>query len=130
MEIIQKSENLSKKQIYNMTRGPKVEKVQKSVGIHEFKGFVYYSDEKQDGTEIQVLSILIEGNKAIATNSQTFIPQFLEAYEMLDGDFTKFEVVQTSTKAGRTCYQFAVADDEDAIEESDDDEDEEDEEEF
>lgn len=130
MEIIQKSENLSKKQIYNMTRGPKVEKVQKSVGVHEFKGFVYYSDEKQDGAEIQVLSILIEDNKAIATNSQTFIPQFLEAYEMLDGDFTKFEVVQTSTKAGRTCYQFAVADDdEDAIDEADED-DEEDEEEF
>ena len=48
---------------------------------------------------------------------------------MLDGDFTKFEVVQTSTKAGRTCYQFAVADDEDVTCEADED-DEEDEEEF
>ena len=125
MEIIKQSENLTKKQVYNMTRGPKVEKVQKSVGIHDFKGFVYYADEKGDGSEIQVLSILIEGNKAIATNSQTFIPQFLEAYEMLEGDFKRFEVVQTSTKAGRTCYQFAVADDEEILEEDEEDEEDE-----
>lgn len=109
MEIIKQSDNLNKKQIYNMTRGPKVKKVQKSVGVHEFKGFVYYTDEKQDGSEIQVLSILTEEG-AIATNSQTFIPQFLEAYDMLDGDFQFFEVVETSTKSGRTCYQFAVVD--------------------
>ena len=109
MEIISKSENLNRKQVYNMTRGPKVKKVQNSVGPHEFNGYVYYSDEKQDGSEIQVLSILTEDG-AIATNSQTFIPQFLEAFEMLDGDFQYFEVVETSTKSGRKCYQFAVID--------------------
>lgn len=128
MEIIQKSDNLNKKQVYNMTRGPKVKKVQNSVGAHEFKGFVYYSDEKQDGSEIQVLSILTEDG-AIATNSQTFIPQFLEAYEMLDGDFQFFEVVETSTKAGRKCYQFAVIDDDSTDENFIPESDEEDEEE-
>lgn len=117
IDIIKQSENLNNKQIYNMTRGPKVKKVQKSVGIHDFKGFVYYSDMKQDGSELQVLSILTEDGP-IATNSQTFIPQFLEAYDMLNGDFTKFEVVETSTKSGRTCYQFAVVDDEELEEES------------
>lgn len=124
MEIIQKSDNLNKKQVYNMTRGPKVKKVQNSVGVHEFKGFVYYSDDKQDGSEIQVLSILTEDG-AIATNSQTFIPQFLEAYEMLDGDFQFFEVVETSTKSGRKCYQFAVVDEDDEIEEEEEEDDEE-----
>lgn len=124
MEIMQKSEGLSDKKIYNMTRGPKVQKVQNSVGVHDFKGFVYYADEKQDGSEINVLSILTEIGP-IATNSQTFIPQFLEAFEMLHGDIEKFEVLETSTKAGRKCYQFSVVDEDDEIEEEEEEDDEE-----
>ena len=111
MEIIKQTEGLTKKQIYQITRDPAAKAIKDSVGVHQFKSFVLYSDIKNDtGKEVEILTIKTSEG-VILTNSQTFIPQFLEAVEMLDGDFEKFEVIDTPTSKGRHCYQFRVADD-------------------
>lgn len=115
MEIIKQTEGLTKKQVYQITRDPAAKAIKDSIGEHIFKSFVLYSDTKKDssgsdsGEEVQILAIKTDTG-VIATNSQTFIPQFIEAVEMLDGDFEKFEVVDTTTSKGRHCFQFRVTD--------------------
>lgn len=112
MEIIKATEGLTKKQIYKLTHDPATKKVQNAVGQHDLKNFALYTDIKNDGAEVQILAMEVDDGEIIATNSQTFIPQFEEAYEMLedDGGINSFEVLETSTKSGRKCYQFRLID--------------------
>lgn len=82
ISIISKTEGLNSKDIYMMTRSPNLLKLSsiKDTTII-FDAYVLYEDEKvtKDGEvkTVRILSIRTEDGKLYATNSQTFIDEFM-----------------------------------------------------
>lgn len=111
MNVIKSSENLSKSDIFRMIKNPDVRKI-KEVGGETFslKGYVHYTDINSKGDEVELLAISCEeGN--FATNSKTFIDQFIEMVNYFNEEGVKhFTVVEQTSKNGRTFYQCAYVD--------------------
>lgn len=102
MQIIQKSENLTKKQLYDMTTSPAVQKMSNAIGqILPVEGYALYEDVNKDGEVQSLLSILTENGDAYATNSSTFISDFMTCVNIAGEELHSIEVMQGKSKAGR-----------------------------
>ena len=102
MRIVQKTENLTRKQIYDMTTSPAVQKMTNAIGqILPVVGYVLYEDENKEGEIQNLLSILTENEEAYATNSHTFIDDFLTCVNIAGDELHSIEVMQGKSKAGR-----------------------------
>lgn len=113
MNVIKASTDLSKSEIYKMTHDPKVKKIKEAGGeVLTLKGFIHYTDVNSNGDEVELLSINTEEG-VYATNSKTFIAQFLDLMdysEKEDMPVHRFEVLEDKSKAGRTFYQCSYVD--------------------
>lgn len=70
--------------------------------------FIYYTDEKQDGKEVEILAVKGSDNEYCGTNSATFIHDYLEIVDMFSDSDEAFTIVKDSnvSKSGR---QFVYA---------------------
>jgi len=110
MQIIKATPELSKREIYNMTRSPELEKMSDHVGqVLPVDKYVIYSDASEDGTETTVLSILTKDGFAVATNSATARKEFEFITDLMDGEEFAVKVIQGKSKAGRTYITLALA---------------------
>lgn len=110
MQIIKASENLTKREIYGMTRSPELEKMSDHVGdIIPVDKFVIYADAGEDGSEVTVLSIMTAEGKAVATNSATARREFEFILDLMEGESFSVKVIQGKSKAGRTYITLALA---------------------
>lgn len=77
-------------------------------GFELTQDFIYYIDEKQDGKEVEILSVKGSDNEYYGTNSTTFIYDYLEIVDMFTDSDEAFTIVKDSnvSKAGR---QFVYA---------------------
>lgn len=73
-----------KGEIYKMTKSDSIQKMSTIDGSFGAVGFIYYMDEKSDGTEVAILSIESSTHEIFATNSITFIRSFLDIYGMME----------------------------------------------
>lgn len=107
MEIIKKTENIKAGELYSMTKGPEVRKMQDAKGeVLDIMAYVIYKDDKDDGSEpVIVLSVKTTEGALYATNSKTFIRNFVDILAIYDecGEAQPilFKVGSARSNAGR-----------------------------
>lgn len=109
MEIIKKSsDELTMKQMYDLTKSPEIQKVSDNDGVLlQVDAWALYKDTDKDGNTREILSILDNEIGAVATNSATFIRDFMEITEMCADCGVEAHHVKISSgtsKAGRKFY--------------------------
>lgn len=115
MEIIKKSsEELTVKQMYDLTRSPEIQKVSDNDGaLVQVDAWALYKDTDKDGNTREILSILDNEVGAVATNSATFIGDFMEITKMCADCGVEVHHVKISSgtsKAGRKFYTCVYVD--------------------
>lgn len=115
MEIIKTSnENLTMKQIYDLTKSPEIQKVSDNDGaLIQVDEWALYKDIDRDGNTHDILSILDNEVGAVATNSATFTRDFMEIVDMCQSFGAKprhVKITSGRSKAGRTFYSCVYVD--------------------
>lgn len=115
MEIITKSSNeLTMKQMYDLTKSPEIQKLSDNEGaLVQVDAWALYKDTDKDGNTREILSILDSEVGAIATNSVTFIRDFMEITEMCldcDAEVHHIKISSGMSKAGRKFYTCVYVD--------------------
>lgn len=102
MNIKNQSRELSKMELYQLTKAPDAKTVQNCAGqMLTVKAWVLYDDADSNGEVREVLSILTDDG-VIGTISTTFKRSFLDAYEIFGDDpGVVYEVVEGVSKSGR-----------------------------
>lgn len=89
MKIIETSKDLTKAEIYLLTKSPLIQTVKNNVGkVVVVKAWCKYSDVNSRGNEIELLSIVTETNEIFATNSKTFMKAFQDIIDIFGNDST------------------------------------------
>ena len=106
MEIIKKTNNITAADLFSMTKGPEVRKMQDAKGeTLDLLSYVIYKDDKNEGDPVTVLSIKTVEGAMYATNSKTFIRNFsdiLAMYEECGEELpTRYKVGSARSNAGR-----------------------------
>ena len=109
MEIVRKSsDEMTMKQMYDLTKSPEIQRVSDNEGaLVQVDAWALYNDTDKDGNTREILSILDNEVGAIATNSATFIRDFMEIEEMCAICGVKVQHVKIgsgTSKAGRKFY--------------------------
>lgn len=115
MEIIRKSEGLKAADLYALTKGNTVRKMQDAKGEDlTISKFVLYTDQDQAGNPMQILSVETTGGVRYATNSRTFIRNFTDIQDIFDQDPeaerpTKFAIGSKRSNGGREYLTCDIA---------------------
>lgn len=103
------SKELTKKEIYQMTISPKIQKISDNKGVViDVAAYCFYSDEKNDGNTVDILSVMDADGSIYATNSPTFRDDFEKICEIMDGEDFSIEVISGTSKAGREFVTCAL----------------------
>lgn len=111
MNIIRKSREVSKVELYRMTKSPEVTSLSKIADNTEIKvsAFLVYEDVKTTGEIATLLAILSDEGVAYACESQTFRTSFEEIAEIFDGEDFAIRKISGTTKAGRPYINCVLA---------------------
>ena len=106
-------EEISNKQLYNLTMSPKTQKMKDAMGtIIEVTAYCIYEDTDKNGEVRTVLAILTPEGETFATNSATFQADFDRMIDMFGpAGVTAVEVISGYSKAGREYITCAYAGD-------------------
>ena len=115
MEIITRSsDELTMKQLYDLTKSPEIQKVSDNEGaLVQVDAWALYKDTDKEGKTREILSILDNEVGAVATNSASFIRDFMEIIEMSMDCGVEVQHVKISSgtsKAGRKFYTCVYVD--------------------
>ena len=104
-------EQLSNRQLYDLTMSPKTQKMSSAKGsLIEIEAFCRYLDADKDGEAREVLSILTPDGEIFATNSATFMDDFDRMCDLFGpASVTAIEVISGTSKAGREFITCAYA---------------------
>lgn len=103
------SKELTKKEVYQMTMSPKIQKISDNKGVViDVAVYCFYSDEKADGKRVDILSVMDADGSIYATNSPTFRDDFERICEIMDGEDFSIEVISGTSKAGREFVTCAL----------------------
>lgn len=107
--INRSSKELTKKEIYQMTMSPKIQKISDNKGVViDVAAYCFYSDVKNDGKTVDILSVMDADGSIYATNSPTFRDDFEKICEIMDGEDFSIEVISGTSKAGREFVTCAL----------------------
>ena len=108
--IIEKSRELSKQELYMLTMSPKSDSVKNHVGERiDLSAWLLFEDvDKKTGEVHSVLSVLTPENEVFTTISPTFQADFMDMAEIFDNDFA-FEIISGKSKAGREFVTCSLA---------------------
>ena len=85
MEIIRKTEGLTSADLYSLTKGNDVRKMQDAKGeVLDVLKFVLYKDEDVHGNPMTVLAVETVDGAKYATNSKTFTRNFSDILAIFD----------------------------------------------
>lgn len=104
MKILQHyPEELTKKHIYALTMSPKIGRMKDAKGSQlDVAAWCIYEDADKDGEVRQVLSIATPEDEVLATNSMTFMTDFLSMVELFGpGGVDRIEIISGMSKNGR-----------------------------
>ena len=115
MKITHSSENLTPKEIYNLTMSPKTQKMKDAIGSRiEIAAWASYEDVNKKTGELQeVLAIMTPEGEIFATNSPTFKEDFFQMQELFQNmgeTVHAISVVNGMSKAGREFISCAYED--------------------
>lgn len=111
MKIIEQGAPYSKKEVYALTKSPRIENLKDNVGlIIPVEKYLIYEDMngRDRTTTITLLSVHGAG-RTLVSNSATVIETFHEIMDIMEGEPFSIEVLEGTSKAGRTFYSVALA---------------------
>lgn len=103
IEIIKTSEDLNIEQRYKLTVSPEIQSMKDidDGACLEIRAWCHYTDTKENGESVELLSILTVGGDSYATQSKTFYRSFMDIWNLgVKAPFT-IKKVSGTTKAGR-----------------------------
>lgn len=115
MEIIRKSEGLKAGDLYALTKGNTVRKMQDAKGeTIDVSKYVLYTDQDQAGNPMQILSVETAEGVRYATNSKTLVRNFLDIQDIFDQDPeaarpTKYVIGSKRSNGGREYLTCDIA---------------------
>lgn len=94
---------LTKKEIYKLTRDPAMKKMKDFIGSSiDVYAFCLYTDfNSKDEKEVEVLSVMDKDGTVFATNSPTFKKDFMYIAEMMEDDEYSIGIISGTSKAER-----------------------------
>lgn len=111
MEIKRQYGEISKKDLYKMTKGDTIS-VRDAVGI-EFKvsKFIVYDDVNTKGEQVNVLAIMAEDRSVYSTISETFKQRFMDIVETFDDELSTVSILITegTSRQGRQYASCTIA---------------------
>lgn len=115
MEIITKSSSeLTMKQMYELTKSPEIQRVSDNEeALVKVDAWVLYNDTDNIGNTREILSILDNEVGVVATNSATFIRNFIEITEMCrdcGAEVHHIKISSGTSKTGRKFYTCVYVD--------------------
>ena len=115
MKIINSSENLTPKEIYNLTMSPKTQKMKDAIGSRiEIGAWAEYEDvDKKTGELHEVLAIMTPEGETFATNSLTFKEDFFKMQDLFSNmgeTVHAISVISGTSKANREFISCAYED--------------------
>lgn len=85
MTIVKTSKELSAAERYNLTMSPAIQKMKDFKGANvTISAWCVYEDADKDGKEQTILSILTKDGEIFATNSRTFVTDFIKMWELFE----------------------------------------------
>jgi len=79
--------SLTKKQLYQLTMSPKTLKMKDAVGqVLDVAAWCHYEDDKNDSETQEIMSILTPEGETYATNSASFMRDFLKMSDVFGAD--------------------------------------------
>lgn len=111
MEIITKNKELTKQEIYFLTKAQDVMKMKDAVdSIVELSAWVIYTDVNADGEEVELFSMRTVDGETYATNSATFIKAFRDILDIFaPEEVTKLKIMSGTSKNNRQFVTCAYA---------------------
>lgn len=111
MEVIKASGELTKQEIYFLTKAQDVLKMSDAAGsIFELTAWVIYTDKNSDGEEVELFSMRTVDDETYATNSATFISAFRDILDVFEPEeIKKLKVMNGTSKNGRQFVTCAYA---------------------
>ena len=102
MEIVRKSKEFNKRELYKLTKGETVS-LQKAVGfVFDVDAFVLFTDTNTKGDEVEILAILAQDGNVYTTISETFKQRFFEIVEHFGmEELPPIVVTEGQSNAGR-----------------------------
>ena len=98
---------------YLLTMSPETQKMKDAVDSRlEIKAWCLYEDTNKDGELQEILAVLTPENETFATNSQTFIRDFLRMVDLFNESgetVDAIKVVTGTSKAGRQFITCTIA---------------------
>lgn len=102
MNIERKNKDLTKKELYQMTLSPAIKRMRECVGnIIPVANWCFYTDTKNDGNKMNILSIMDNDGVCYATNSSTFQRDFDFIIDIMENEAFEIEVISGTSKSGR-----------------------------
>lgn len=104
-------EEISKKDLYKMTKGDTVS-VRDGVGvIFKTAAYILYQDTNQRGDDVEVLAIMTSDRNVYSTVSETFKTRFFDIVETFGDELPDTDILITegTSKAGRQYASCTIA---------------------
>ena len=111
MELIRTNKELTKKEIYFLTKAQDTLKMTEAADqTLELSAWAIYTDHNADGEEVELFAMRTVEGETYATNSQTFISAFRDILDVFDAEeVTKLKVMTGTSKNNRTYITCAYA---------------------
>lgn len=103
MEIIASNKELTKEEIYFLTKAQDVCKMTEAVdSTVDLKAWCIYKDTDAEGKEVELFAMRTEEDESYATNSPTFISAFRDILDVFDPEeITKLKIMSGTSKNNR-----------------------------
>ena len=104
MEIIKANKELTKQEIYFLTKAQDVIKMTEAVdSTVDLVAWCIYTDVDADGKEVELFAMRTEEGESYATNSPTFIAAFRDILDVFEPEeVTKLKIMSGVSKNNRT----------------------------
>lgn len=104
MEVIEANKDLSKEEVYFLTKAQDVMKMTEAAEqTFDLDAWCIYLDKNADGEEVELFSMRTTEGETYATNSPTFIKAFREILDIFEPDEVKrLKVMNGVSKNNRT----------------------------
>ena len=104
MEVIVANKELSKEELYFLTKAQDVQKMSEAADqTFNLVAWCIYTDHNADGEEVELFSMRTDEDETFATNSLTFIRAFREILDIFQPEeVKKIKVMNGVSKNNRT----------------------------
>ena len=111
MELLKTNKELSKKEIYFLTKTQDAQKMTEAADQElELTSWAIYKDHNADGEEVELFAMRTVEGETFATNSPTFISAFRDILDVFEPEeITKLKVMTGTSMNNRTYITCAYA---------------------